>query len=47
MEIESTSEAGLVIGALEDNDDTDKKRTGICEWVLSFKINSKCIVILN
>ncbi len=33
--------AGLVIGAFEDNDDTDDTTTGSCEWVLSFRDKSK------
>jgi hypothetical protein len=35
----STVGAGLVLGALED-DDTDDTATGICDWVLSFRDNS-------
>ncbi len=33
--------AGLVFGALEDNDDNDDTATGNCEWVLSFRDKHK------
>ena len=37
----STAGAGLIIGALEDNDDSDDTATGICDWVLSFRDKPK------
>ena len=33
----STAGAGLVFGALEDDDDNDDTTSGICDWVLSFR----------
>ena len=33
--------AGLIIVALQDNDDTDDTTTRKCCWTLSFKDNSK------
>jgi hypothetical protein len=33
--------AGLAIGALEDNDDTDDTTAGNCDWVLSFRNKPK------
>jgi hypothetical protein len=32
-----SSIAGLIIGALKDNDDNDDTATGKCDWVLSIK----------
>ncbi len=37
----STAGAGLVFGAIEDNDDNDDTATGNCDWVLSFRDKPK------
>jgi hypothetical protein len=37
----SSAKAGLVIGALEDNDDNDDTATGNCGWVLSIRDKHK------
>jgi hypothetical protein len=34
---------GLVIGALEDNDDNDDTATGNCDWVLSIEDKPKIV----
>lgn len=41
MQTGLAGKAGLVIGALEDDEDNDDDTSGICGWVLSFRDKPK------
>jgi hypothetical protein len=47
MQTASAGEVGLVIGALEDNDDNDDTATGNSDWVLSFRDKPNYTVYLS